>query len=335
MAVVVDIFNPQVSVVAKDLSGKCIFLYSGNNRGKTYVATHLSKPFVIACESGLNALNGVKYNRVNNWADMKKLVKQFTSKTTRDKARELYDTIVIDEVYASSIFCQDYVMDTYGDGAMTLSDSNDPRKNLYQLYEKEYFRTINALLSCDYTVVFIGHEQQDSKTGYISPKGDRRCLGPIIDNSDFVIYLTSNGVDEDGKVKLSTAHFAEVPGQYFARSRFTHCATELTPFTAEGLEKVVKDAIEAEEKESGIAAVDYEVQKQQNISVQRDFEEVMNEIQEVGTKLAESGHMEELTEIVENTLGKDKKVSECTKKQMDAILIILDDLKDKVAELGL
>lgn len=334
MAVNVDIFNPQVSVVAKGLAGKCIMIYGGNNRGKTYVATHMSKPFVIACESGLNALNGVKYNRVNNWADMKKLVKQFTSKATVEKARELYDTIVIDEVYASSIFCQDYVMSTYGDGALTLSDTNDPRKNLYQLYGKEYFRVINQLLSCDYTVVFIAHEQADGKTGFITPKGDKRCLDPIIDNCDFVIYLKSGGTDEDGKVILSTAYFAETK-EFFARSRFTECATELYPFTAEGLEKVVHDAVEAEEKKSGVKAVDYEVQKQQNISVVRDYDEVMTEIQETGQKLVDAGELEALTEIVEETLGKGKKVSECTKKQIDAMEIILDNLKEKVEELGL
>ena len=334
MAVNVDIFNPQVSVVAKGLAGKALMIYSGNNRGKTYVATHMSKPFVIACESGLNALSGVKYNRVNNWADMKKLVKQFTSKATVEKARELYDTIVIDEVYASSIFCQDYVMSTYGDGALTLSDSNDPRKNLYQLYEKEYFRIINQLLSCDYTVVFIAHEQADSKTGFITPKGDKRCLNPIIDNCDFVIYLTSGGVDEEGNLILSTAHFAQT-NEFFARSRFTECVTELYPFTAEGLEKVIHDAVEAEEKKSGVKAVEYEVQKEQNISKKRDFDELMDEIQEVGQKFVDANQMEVLTEIVEDTLGRGKKVSECTKKQIDAVSIILDELKDKAIELGL
>lgn len=334
MAVSVDIFNPQISVVAKGLKGKCLFLYGRNNLGKTYVATHMSKPFVIACESGLNALSGVKYNRVNNWADFKKLVKQLTNKSTVEKARELYDTIVIDEVYASSIFCQDYVMATYGDGALTLADSGDPRKNLYQLYEKEYFRIINQLLSCDYTIVFIGHEQADSKTGFITPKGDKRCLNPIIDNCDFVIYLTSGGVDEDGKVILSTAHFAQT-NDFFARSRFTECVTELTPFTAEGLEKVIEEAVKKEEEKSGVEAVDYEVQKQQNISVIRDYDEVMQEIQETGQKLVDANKLDILTEIVEETLGKGKKVSECTKKQIDAMEIILDNLKDKIIELGL
>ena len=304
------------------------------SRGKTYVATHLSKPFVIACESGLNALSGVKYNRVNNWADMKKIVKQFTSKQTVERARQEYDTICIDEVYASSIFCQDYIMSTYGDGALTLSDSNDPRKNLYQLYEKEYFRVINQLLSCDYTVVFIGHEQADSKTGFITPKGDKRCLGPIIDNSDFVIYLTAGGINEDGERQLSTAHFVETK-QFFARSRFTECVPELYPFTAEGLERVIKDVVEAEEKKSGVKAVEYDVQKEQNISAKVDYDQIMSDIQELGELFVQSNNLEILIEIIEDTLGKGKKVQDCTKKQIDALCIIYDDMQDKAKELGI
>ena len=163
MAVTVDIFNPQVSTVAKGLEGKIIMIYGGNNVGKTYAAARLSKPYFIATESGLNAQSGIKYNRINKWSDFKKIVRQFTDKSTVDKARELYDTIVIDEVYASSILCQDYVMATYGDGALTLADG-DSKHNLYSLYEKEYFKMINLLLSCDYTVVFIGHEQE--KNGF-------------------------------------------------------------------------------------------------------------------------------------------------------------------------
>lgn len=130
MAINIDIFKPQVSVVARGLTGKTILLYGGNNVGKTYSAAHMSKPFFLACESGLNALSGVKYASINNWRDFRKVVKQLTDKGTVDKARELYDTIVIDEVYASSIFCQDYVISTYGNGALSLADG-DSKHNLY------------------------------------------------------------------------------------------------------------------------------------------------------------------------------------------------------------
>lgn len=331
MAVTVDIFNPQVSVVAKGLEGKTIMIYGGNNLGKTYVATHLSKPFVIACESGLNALSGVKYNRVNTWAEFKKLVKQFTSKSTVDQARALYDTIVIDEVYASSILCQDFVIATYGENALTLGDSTG-KTNLYQMYEKEYFRMINLLLSCDYTVVFIGHAQE--KDGYISPKGDKRCLNPIIDNCDFVIYLASNGVDENGRVIKSSGYLAETD-KFFARSRFEYCPTYIEEFTAENLENTIIAAIDAEEKANGASVVTYADQKQQNTSVKYDYDEVMDALQEVGQRFASNGHMDILTEIVEDTLGAGKKVSQCTKKQIDAMVIILDNLQDKAKELGI
>lgn len=332
MAIVADIFNPQVSVVAKGLEGKTIMIYGGNNLGKTYVASRLSKPFFIACESGLNAISGVKYNRVNSWADFKRLIKQFTNKATVDKAREMYDTIVIDEVYASSILCQDFVIATYGKGALTLGDTQKGEANLYQMYEKEYFRMINLLLSCDYTVVFIGHAQE--KDGYVSPKGDKRCLNPIIDNCDFVIYLTSNGVDENGKIIKSSGHLAETP-EYFARSRFEHCPTLIEEFTAENLEKTIITAIENEEKFNGSQTVTYDEQKAQNTSVSYDYDDVMEQLQNVGQRFAQANKMDILTEIVEDTLGAGKKVSECTKKQIDAMMIILDNLQDKANELGI
>lgn len=194
------------------------------------------------------------------------------------------------------------------------------------------FRTINTLLSCDYTVVFIGHALE--KDGYVSPKGDKRLLNPLIDNSDFVIYLTSNGVDENGKVVLSTGHLAETD-TFFARSRFSGCVTEITPFNAENLEKAVKDAVAAEAKISGIKAVSYEEQKEQNVTAKYSYEELMDLIMDIGTKIAESGNIELLTETVESTLGAGKKVTECTKKQIDAMNIIYDELCEKVVELGL
>ena len=41
----IDIFNPQVSTVAKGLEGKVILVYGGNNVGKTKQATLMKNPF--------------------------------------------------------------------------------------------------------------------------------------------------------------------------------------------------------------------------------------------------------------------------------------------------
>ena len=333
MAVNVDIFNPQETVIAKGLEGKSFLIYGSNSLGKTAQCVRMSKPFVIATESGLNATVGVKYNRVNSWADMKKLVKQFTSKATVDRARELYDTIIIDEMYASALFCQDYIQTVIGGGALTLGDTVEGGKvNLYQAYEKEFFKLVNTLLSCNYTVVFIGHEQE--KDGKMFPKGDKRSVDPVKDFVDYVIYLRSNGVDDEGNVIPSSAYLAET-NEFFARSRFDTTPTYLPVWSAEALEEAVNMGIEGKEKESGVKAVSYAEQKAQNTSVTYNYDEVMDKLQEVGQKFAGAGKMEELTEIVEETLGRGKKVSECTKKQLDAMLIILDNLQERAAELGI
>lgn len=333
MAVTVDIFNPQETVVAKGLEGKSFLIYGSNSVGKTAQCVRMSKPFVIATESGLNATVGVKYIRVQSWADFKKIVKQFTSKSTVEKARQMYDTIIIDELYATALLCQDYIQTVVGGGALTLGDTIDGGKvNLYQAYEKEFFKTINTLLSCDYTVVFIGHEQE--KDGKAVPKGDKRSVDPVRDFVDYVIYVKSNGIDEDGKVVPSSAYLAETD-EYFARSRFDTTPTYLPVWSAEALEEAVNIGIQGLVDKTGVDAVSYDVQKEMNTTETYDFDTVMDNLMEVGQRFADADKMEELTDIVEATLGVGRKVSQCTKKQLDALVIILDDLIDKAKELGI
>ena len=332
MAASFDIFNPNVTVMAKGLAGKSMLIYGGNSLGKTAQSVRMPKPFVIAAESGLNATSNIPYARITSWAQFIKIVKQFTDKGTVDKAREMYDTIIIDEMYAVSLLCQDYVIATYGNGALTLGDS-EGKVNLYQAYEKQFFKAVNLLLSCDYTVVFIGHAQQD-KNGYITPKGDKRCVDPIRDFVDYVIYLESNGVDENNNVINSSAYLAETD-RFFARSRFKYTPTYIKEFTAENLEKAIIEGIEKEEQINGIKTVTYAEQKAQNTADTIDYDATMEALQDIGMRFAESNNMDILTEIVENTLGVGKKVTECTKKQIDAMCIILDDLKEKARELNI
>ena len=65
----------------------------------------------------------------------------------------------------------------------------------------------------------------------------------------------------------------------------------------------------------------------------RDFEDVMNEVGEVGAQIVEKfGSKEKITEIVENVLGKGALVSNCTPKQQEAVEVILSDMKDLLNE---
>ncbi|MCY7919068.1 ATP-binding protein [Bacillus vallismortis] len=321
----IDIFNPQVSVVAKGLEGKVITIYGSNNLGKTKQSTRMKKPLYLPFEKGLNAIAGVQFMPINSWADFKKVNKQLTKNA--EKAKEMYQTIIVDEVDAFAKYATRYVCEQYD--VERIKDGNDGF-GLWKEYETEVWEEINKLIGVGFTVIFIAHAAEDKK-GKVHPKGDKRVLAPVIDNSDIVLYLSSNGVDEDRKVIKSSAWLAETE-EHFARSRFDYIDTYLPEFTEENLEKAIIEAVERQEQAEGIVAVTYEEQKQNNASEELDFNSLMDQIKEIGMKLNEEGRLEEVNEITEKHLGKGVKVTECSRKQVGVMSVVLDDLKDLLAE---
>ena len=338
----VDIFNASKSVIADGLEGKIILIYGGNNLGKTYQATRFPKPFVIACEMGLNGLDGIPYVPVTRWSDFKTIVKQFTG-PTMEKAKELYSTIIVDEVYASSIYCQDYVCNTYGDGALTMADG-DSKHNLYQLYEKEYFRQINLLVSAGYTVVFIAHAQVDTQTKFITPKGDKRCMNPIIDKCDYVVYLESNGTDAEGRVIKSSAYLAQTK-DFFARARIEYTPTYIKEFTAENLTAAIQEGIDKKRELDHSTVTTFAEQQKLNTIEDLDFEKLVNTFNSIIMNIPgssdEACSTEEgvkfknywapkIVQITEKHLGKGGRVSQCNENQVEALSLIVNELKELV-----
>lgn len=335
MAQEVDIFNPQVSVIAHGLEGKTILLYGTNNVGKTNQAVRANKPFVLACENGLNGIAGVKYSTINNWSSFRKAIKQLTSKSTIEKSKKHYQTIIIDEVYASSMYCQDFICQTYGNGAIDLGDdTGNTRLNLYRLYEKEYWREINKLVNSGYTTIFIAHEEL-KKDGMIYPKGDeKRALSPIINNCDIVAYIHPNGVDEDGKEIKSSAYFVQTD-KFFARSRYPYMVEMIEEFTIENLSNAIDKAIADQAEAEGLTTVSYEEQKEMNTVETKSYEELMDIMQKYGELIAENGYIEDLTSIVEENLGQGRKAADLKKGQEQIIEILIGEFEDFCQEKGL
>ncbi|AFJ61983.1 MULTISPECIES: ATP-binding protein [Bacillati] len=317
----IDIFNPQISVVAQGLEGKKILVYGSNNLGKTYQASRMEKPYFIAFEKGLAARDGIPFYPINRWSDFSKIVRQFEKNA--EKAKEIYKTIVIDGADIMARYCSKYICDTYGVNRLKEGNSG---YGLWSEYETELWEQIDKLISLDFTIVFITHETED-ENGKIQPKGDKRLMPTIRDNCEFTIYLKSNGVDENGTVIKSSAYLAETD-EFFARSKFDYVPTFIEEFTAENLTKAIVDGIVKQGEMEGIKLVTEEEKKEVYSIGENNYEMLMAEIKEVGIRLNEKGKLEELNEIVEKHLGKNAKVTECTKKQVDVMSVILDDLKD-------
>lgn len=326
-----DIFNPQISVISKGLEGKIIMIYGGNNLGKTLQSTRMKNPLVLGFESGLNAINGVRYMNIQTWSDFRSVNKQLTSLATIEKAKEKYSTIVFDEVYASSQFCQDYICNKHK--APSISEGNSGY-GLWKEYETEYWKEINRIANAGYTVIFIAHEQE-LKDGSMYPKGDKRCISPIVDNCDIVAYLHSNGVDDEGRVIKSSAYLAEVPGQFFARSRFDYIDTKITEFTAENLEKAIIEGVERQEQNEGFKAVTFDEQKESRKVEKISFEDLKQKVLELGDQVAQAGYIAQLQDIVKESLGSDQMVAETTEKQYESLEIILSDILTLIEEKNL
>lgn len=158
----IDIFNPQVSVVAKGLEGKVITIYGSNNLGKTKQSTRMKKPLYLPFEKGLNAIAGVKFMAINSWADFKKVNKQLTKNA--EKAKETYQTIIVDEVDAFAKYATRYVCEQYD--VERIKDGNDGF-GLWKEYETEVWEEINKLISVGFTVIFIAHAAEDKKERFI------------------------------------------------------------------------------------------------------------------------------------------------------------------------
>lgn len=317
-----DIFNPTISVVPKGLEGKTILLYGDNSTGKTKQATRMDKPFVMAFEKGLNAIAGVPYASINKWADFRKVNKQLTGKDL-ERAKEAYSTIIVDTVDAMVPMVSNYVANQHG--ATDIASGNGGY-GLWKQLETEFWEQINLLTGAGFTVVFIGHEERDKDTNRIEPKGGKRDMQIVRDLTDIIVYLKSQGVDEDGNVILSNG-YVRATDEYFARSRFDLMPNSIVPFTAENLADAIKIGIEREE-EAGNKTVSYSEYVEQNKTEELNFEEIKEALKAAGAKYHEAGRVDEFIDKLNDTFGEGADVKELRPKQVEAMSVLLQDLRD-------
>lgn len=325
-----DIFNPTVSVVAKGLEGKVILLVGSNSVGKTRQATRMKKPFVLAFEKGINAISGVPYANIDKWSDFKKVNRQLTGKD-KEKAREAYDTIIFDTVEAAALMNEKYVAGQHG--ATDIASGNGGF-GLWKQLEAEFYEQVALLTGAGYTVVFIGHVERDKDTEQMIPKGDKRSMGIVRDIADIVVYLESNGVDEEGNVIKSTGYVRETP-EYFARSRFDLMPNVIDPFTAENLEEAIRIGIEREE-EAGGTTVSYDEFVEQNTGETLVFSELKERIVKMGQAFNEIGEVDVYTQALADTFnsGEFMHTDDLSEKQVEAMSVFIDEMSEKYQELA-
>ena len=319
-----------VSRVSEDIRGKVIVLYGGNNLGKSLNASKFPNPIFLPCEKGLNAINGALVLKTQSWGDLKKNGKKLTGKKFTEALKKgATISVVIDGIERIGNYVKDYLCSKYD--VATIGKANGGY-GAWEEYSNLVWSFVDNLISVGYTVVFIGHEKWDNNKEKYVIDGDERVIKPIRDNADCVVYLKSNGVDEEGKTIHSSAYLAET-NEYFARTRFTYMDTYIEDFTAENLINTIVEGIKRQNEAEGFDSVSFEEQQEIYDNGNDSFEDVVTEIKELFEKMSELGEeaTDEYMNIVEEHLG-DVPVSQATAKQLEALKCIRDDLVDYLEE---
>jgi hypothetical protein len=255
-----------------------------------------------------------------------------------------FQTIVIDTLTALDKSAEKYILDEADVNEM----SDVAHGKLYKKWENEVYNTFDKFFGLgDFTYLVLAHddvreygEDEDGEKIYQAyPKGNKRVVKPVINLCDLVIFLKSNGLDENHRVIPSSAILGEC-NLCFARSKWDNMDLFIKEYSAENLEAVVNKAIDEQEKNGVKVGTHREQQQSQIDKLTVDWKEVQSKILELAKKIYEHDgedtdgvNFTKYNEIVEEFLGQDGKVSEATAKQIGSLQNILSRTEDLMEEL--
>ena len=337
----IDIFNVQPHQVSRDMRGYSVFLYGGWKTGKTTTAVKFPKHFLLAFEKGYAAIPGAMAQPINSWSEFRQVLRQLKD----DKAKEMFETIIIDTADIAYDYCSKYIC--ANNDADTVSDI--PFGKGYGLVEKEFDECLRQIVQMGYGLVVISHESDKTFTdeggkqfNKIVPTLDKRANNVLARMCDIIGY-TRSVTDTDGNEKV--VMFMRGTSRYEAGSRFKY-TPDYIDLSYSNLVKAIGDALDKQMEEEG---TDLFTDKRENVHIDTtsnlDFDDLMKEFGNIIANIPGSsdatGETEEgvkfrdywqprITQVIERYLGKGKKVKDATRDQVEAIDLIVADLKELV-----
>ena len=325
----IDLLNLQPHKVSRDLRGYSVFFYGEPKSGKTTIASKFPNALLFAFEKGYNALAGVMAQPINSWAEFLKAWKQLKD----EKVKERFETIIIDTTdiaydYCSKFICSNNGVDTIGD---------IPYGKGYTLVAAEFDEKLRAIVQMGYGIVLISHaidksfkDENGMEYNKIVPTLDKRANNIVARMTDIIGYSRAV-TDQEGNNK--TILFMRGTQRFEAGSRFKY-TPDYIEFTYDNLVNAIADAIDAQAKEDGKELfTDERDNAYIDTSSHLDFDELMEEFQGLVAKFSEDEEKMEtyyaprITQIIDNYLGKGKKVNEMNRDQVEQLVLIIDDLK--------
>lgn len=302
--------------------------------GKTTTATKFPKHLLLAAEKGYNAIPGAMAQPINSWSEFKKVLRFLKD----PKAKEKYETIILDTVDLFYDFCTKYICDNAknpkgGFGVDSLSEIGYGKG--YTLVGKEFDECLRSIVKMDYGLVMISHasdkvftDEQGQEFNKIVPTLDKRATNIVSRMAD--IYGYSRTVTDDTGKPMSKL-FIRGTSRYAAGSRFKY-TPDYIDFSYEGLVNAIGEAIDKQMEETDSS---YFSNERENLyqTEELDFDTLMEDFQSLINTLFEKEDFESywqprIQSTIDKILGKGNKVADMSREQTEALSLIIDGIKE-------
>lgn len=316
-----DILNLLPHEVSRNLIGYILMFYGAPKSGKTTVATQFPKSLLIAFEFGFNALPGIKVIPMVRWSPFKEVIMQLDT----PESKAMYDYIIIDTGDLAYKAAEEFIFNKYG--ATEYSDI--PYGKGYTYVEEEFDKTLRKIVQMGYGLIFISHDQEktikdQSGEEYtkIMPTLDKRARKVINRMCDIIGYTRI--VEDPDSGKENTYLFMRGSSRFEAGSRFKYTSDYII-FTYENLVNDINNAIDKLGTKDKATLVDDQENNYEEKQIY-NIEEELNLFYELANKLINKDidYQEKITEIIEEELGINKNIKNCTEKQADIVHLITE-----------
>jgi len=208
----------------------------------------------------------------------------------------------------------------------------------YTLLKREFDENLRAILQMDYGLILISHsvdktfkDEAGNEFNQIVPTLSSVPRTIVSRMCDIIGY---SRIVQDANGDSSTKLFLRGTPRYVAGSRFKY-TPDFIDFNYNSLVKAISDAIDKQAEEEGSRFFTDTASNLFTESEELDYDSLMADFADTLTSLAERVGEEKMTteldpkitHIIESHLGKGKKISQCSIDQVEAIDLIVNELK--------
>ena len=306
--------------------------------GKTTIATKFPKSLLLAFEKGYSAIPGVMAQPMNKWTEFKSVLTALKDPSMK----QMFETIIIDTADIAYDYCCKYI--SQQNNVDIIADIGYGKG--YGLAENEFDTCLRTIVQLDYGLVLISHaedktfkDEQGVEYNRIVPTLDKRARNIVARMTDIIGYSRAiTETLENNEQKTTTKLFIRGTTRYLAGSRFKY-TPDYIDFTYDNLVNAIRDAIDKQMEEDG---AEYFTDNKNNLfedtTKELDFDDLMEQFNSIVNKLISENDETKFKEywqprvvqITDKYLGRGQKVSQCSREQVEALSLIVDDLKELI-----